>query len=428
VQPDRHKGRVSLSRLALWLSWPSIIGEFGPGSPIVCEPSFGAAPLARECNSGESLAPQELLSAFRRSVARLTSHGAAQHVGVSMSGGLDSLAVFDALLALGHRPTVFVCDLRDDAGGSAKVHVARQLEASGFTGEMVVVRPDAEPSTPAVFDRRGPRLDAVPAVNQVMSEEAAIRGCTVLLTGSGGDEALGSPRFLLAQLLRTAPAHAAGYIRDSLLFSRQARRLEPLSAGASLLPRRTRATVYVAAAWPELCTESPPDVLSPKYSQISADYSRAWLQDLVHHHATHHSAWSTMEACDAVWPQYRLGSNGPTAFESPFLTRQFLEASQRLPLPARYDARREHAYWRQKAAVFRLLTPLHQRSAPTAKLTYSRYLASVAPTPNSHLLAKYGLVSNANLDRHVDVLIRARLVAVERWLAEALTEGYDVTD
>lgn len=254
---------VSVRDLALWLSWPSVLGEFCP-APLAGRSEDGPPAVAWPEGDRRVLDVRE---AFRASVSScMADH---ETVAVSLSGGMDSLAVLieTARIAAdeGRRVVAVAADLVDDSGRPCVPTILRLLEAAGLSRvELLVSSIDDLPSGLPAWRPQGPELDALPLINRRLAEQAAGRQASVMLGGNGADESLGAVRYLLGAFARAArrPGMRA-YWADSIGTSREAYGAEALAALAPLMPKRLRALVYFALEWPELCTRpEAPDILT----------------------------------------------------------------------------------------------------------------------------------------------------------------------
>jgi asparagine synthase (glutamine-hydrolysing) len=357
-------------------------------------------------------------------------------VAVSISGGLDSLAVLIEATRIaaedGQRVIAVVAELTDDARVSNVPVVRRLVAAAGLDEiELHTVGAAELPEEQPTWRPQGPDLDALPLTNRRLAELACERGATVMLGGNGADETLGAVRYLMASYAGTARWTAArSYWSDSIGTHREARLAEGLAIAARSLPRRWRAFVYFAMEWPELCTQGDaPDVVEEDLRGHVSAWSATWIKTLVRFHATHHRTWAQAAAWDAVFPLTVLAGPGPIPWRHPFLTQQFIAAVQRLPIARRYDPRLPHAYWRQKAQVLALLPDDMRNVLPTAKQTFRTELAqryAAEKTPAACLIEN-GIVSRTQWKAAHDPLIVGRVNALEGWAQEAVARGYSIT-
>ncbi|MGH2770146.1 MAG: asparagine synthase-related protein [Actinomycetota bacterium] len=196
------------------MAWPSVIGEFGPACPWTG--ASRADPPSPWPSPDPSLT--HLLDAFEASVVECAAD---QNVlAVAVSGGLDSLAVLVAADEFCRRNTrrliALNVDLVDDRGLSTGALVRRQIAHLGLRCQVEVLSGSARPACDALWHSAGPRLDALPRLNRLLSDQAARRGADVLLTGEGADELLGthgsfSPRCCSTE--GSAPAQRTGAIQ-----------------------------------------------------------------------------------------------------------------------------------------------------------------------------------------------------------------------
>ncbi|MEV6181614.1 asparagine synthase-related protein [Streptomyces sp. NPDC052015] len=196
---------VDLQALALLLATPAMLGEFVRRSPWKgVERVPAEAPQPR---------PDSMPRAFSQAVEALTAD--ADVIGVLVSAGLDSLAalVHTLRIARGRRVVAFTTDLTDDLGGSSAAVVRRLLADLHLPAELVVPDPARDRAEP-LWSAAGPRMDAAPETNTAAAERACEVGVDILLSGDGGGELLGVPRFATAAVaagrgMRAAARYAA---------------------------------------------------------------------------------------------------------------------------------------------------------------------------------------------------------------------------
>jgi asparagine synthase (glutamine-hydrolysing) len=423
---------VSAQNIALWLAWPSVLGEFHP-APLAVGP-LGRSSAAPWPENDPRVT--DVREPFRRSVRScMADH---ETVAVSVSGGLDSLAVLieaaRIAAAEGRRILAAVTDMTDDAGRSTVPVVQRLIAATGGprTIELHVSATDDMPTNRPVWRPHGPDLDALPLVNRRLAEQAADQGATVMLSGNGADEALGAVRYLLGGYARAAHFSALrSYWGDSIGTHREAYPAEALAAISPLLPKRWRAFLYVALEWPELCTQHEVPAIIPGHlrDRVSA-WSTAWIRDLVRFHAAHHRTWAQAAAWDAIYPSSPLDGPGPIPLHHPFLTPVFLDAVKQLPIARRYDPALPYVYWRQKAQVIALLPDAVRGALPTAKATFRTTLSQCyqAEKTSGSTLIEAGVLSARQWRTERDPLLVSRVNVLEAWTAEALARGYRIVD
>src|SRR5207244_873446 len=146
--------------------------------------------------------------------------GDASVVAVSLSGGLDSFAVLDAVSRQASRERRLVAvvgDLVDDQGRSSAALAQSWIDRAGIDCELQIV--PGNHREPIQWRPQGPCFAAHAELASAISVAAAAADATILLTGDGSDELLGAPRFLLASLpgLRSR----ARYARDTALASKE---------------------------------------------------------------------------------------------------------------------------------------------------------------------------------------------------------------
>ena len=421
---------IAAKHLALWLSWPSILGEFGP-CPLLGntagQPSASLPPEAGQCVT-------DLRRPFRAAVQEcMADH---ETVAVSVSGGLDSFAVLIEAARIteadGRTVVATMAEMIDDAGCSNVPVVRRLVAAAGLHNVQVhVSKLDDVPIGQPEWRPDGPDLDALPLANRRLAEVAAEHGATVMLGGNGADELLGAVRYLFGSLIAAGDRRALrSYWSDSIGMDRRAYKAESLALASRLLPRPWRARLYFVAESPELCQSQVPDIIGRQYYGHVANWSARWIAATVTHHTMHHRSWAEMAAWDAVYPLHVLTGPGPIPLRHPFLTPSFVTAVQRLPLTRRYNSLLPHAYWRQKAQVFDLLPKYVQEVLPTAKQTFRSELASrfLAEKCDPSCLVAHGLVDRQAWQVTTDALVVNQVNRLETWTREAIRRGYMITD
>lgn len=422
---------VSAHSIALWMSWPSVLGEFCPvslaDSAVDCSP---AAPWPE----GDPRVI-DVREPFREAVR--SGMAAHETVAVSVSGGLDSLAVLVEAARIaaadGRRVLAAVTDLTDDSGRSSVPVARRLIDAAGLHDiALHVCAADERPTGQPIWRPQGPDFDALPLINRRLAERVAEAGATVVLGGNGADEVLGAVRYLLGGFVRAGQWPAArSYWSDSVGTHREAYTAEAVAAFSPLLPRRGRAFLYTALEWPELCTQpEAPAILAGHLRDRVSAWSRAWIKDLVRFHTTHHRSWAQAAAWDAVYPLTVLEGAGPIPLSHPFLAPEFLEAVRRLPIARRYDPMLPHAYWRQKAQVIALLPASIRGALPTAKATFRSALAQryAAEKTVGATLIGAGILCERRWRTEQDPLLVSRVNALERWTQQAVALGYRIAD
>ena len=421
---------ISATQMALWLSWPSVVGEFCPSA--LAGGTAGHLPAVPWPEADPRVT--DVRAPFRESVRScMAGH---ETVAVSISGGLDSLAVLIEAARIaaedGRRVIAVVAELTDDAGLSNVPVVQRLVAAAGLDEvELHAVGAAELPKERPAWRPQGPDLDALPLANRRLAELACERGATVMLGGNGADETLGAVRYLIGSYAGSARwAAARSYWSDSIGTHREARLAESIAIAARTLPRQWRTFVYFAMEWPELCTQADaPDVIEEDLRGHVSTWSATWIKTLVRYHATHHRTWAQAAAWDAVFPLTVLAGPGPIPWRHPFLTEHFINAVQQLPIARRYDPRLPHAYWRQKAQVLALLPGAVRNVLPTAKQTFRTELAQryAAEKTAATCLIEHGIVSHTRWQAAHDPLIVGRVNALERWAQEAVARGYSIS-
>jgi hypothetical protein len=423
-------GAVSANQLALWLSWPAILGEFGP-SPLLGDPP---GPPSASSRPDDTQPVADLRGPFREAVR--DSMGEHEHIGISVSGGLDSFAVLieTARTAAkdGRHVIAVIAEMTDDAGNS-NVPVARHLLAASDLRnvELHIAGSEDNPTGEPDWHLEGPNLDALPSVNRSLLEKARDNGATVVMGGNGADELLGTVRYMFGAFTihRDWPAFRS-YWSDTIGKDRQALHAESLALATRLLPRTWRSRLYFATEWPELSTLKVPEIVSTRHRKHVATWSARWITETLATLTRHHRSWAQMAAWEAVFPLHILPGPGPIPLRHPFLTPDFVAAAQRLPLTRRYDPTLAHPYWRQKAAVISLIPETMRSSLPTAKQTFrndlaSRYMTSKSDAAN---LISCGVVDEKAWAATTDASLVNRVNALEAWIRGAVQRGYSICD
>ncbi|WP_407842058.1 asparagine synthase-related protein (plasmid) [Streptomyces sp. DSM 116496] len=408
--------------MGLLLAPPALSGEFYPDSlwhRVERLPVPPVRPRPHPCG---------LRAAFTDSVTELTAN--ANIIGVSLSGGLDSLAtlIHACKVADGRQVIAFNVNLTDDQGVQCAPFVAWLLKDLGLTEvRLEVIDPDEERAEPA-WSPLGPRLDALPEVNAAVSRRAAQLGVDILLSGDGADELLGVPRYATAEIARRFGPRAAARYAEDVAHSGLGLAGEAAAATARLLPATSRARAYWAANWPDWCDPRATAVLADPYRDRATRWSQAWVAQRIEDHATQGRSWAQADAHDAFWPHELIGAAGEVPEASPFLTDTFLAAAFSVPLAERYGQHLPTGYWRCKALVLSLLPqdawlvlPRQKQYFRTALARYAAAKASSAP-----LLSELGLINPDQLRKEEDTAVRLIVPAIERWLTGALAQGAEI--
>ncbi|WP_459959219.1 asparagine synthase-related protein [Nocardia sp. IFM 10818] len=368
---------------------------------------------------------------FGESIRRAV--GDSEGIAVQLSGGLDSLAVLATVVAefgAERRISAITIEMIDDRGRSNVPIVAGLLEALGSPCDLHTADLARKPAGRPAWDAAGPRLDALPDANRVAVELAYDAGATVLLSGDGADELLGSTQFLTQNLLRAGDArHLPRYWDDHRGAYHPGATLELLALSAHQLSPRRRAMLYLACSWPDLCKRRTHEFLTEGYRGLVDSWTTAWVRSLVHLHATNHAAFAPMEAWSDLYPHQRLRTPGLIPKRDPFLDPEFIDRARRLPLDRRYDPAYPHRYWRRKSQVLELIPPRIRPRLPTAKQIFSRAVLSRIERPFvPENLIESGILEPDYPKRESNALITLRVMEVEQWLTEALERGHRLTD
>lgn len=411
---------VDLSAVALLLAPPALTGEFIPRSLWQGVERLPVSPVV------PARYPGGLRAAFRDAVGELTAH--AETIGVSVSGGLDSLAslVHAHAVAEGRRVIAFTADMTDDRGRSCVPVVARLLRDLDLEGvELEVIDPARHGGEP-VWSAVGPRLDARPDLNAAMAGRAHDRGADVLLSGDGSDELLGVPRYATTAIARRHGGGAA--LRYAADVARSGPGLcgEVLAAVSRVGPARVRAAAYWAANWPEWQAPAASAVLAEPYRAGATAWGRSWVAGRIADHAARGRSWARADAFDAFYPHESIAAAGAVPEASPFLSERFLAAAFAIPLADRYRADLPTGYWRCKSLVLSLLPSGMLRHLPRHKQYFSAAIGerAYALDPGAPLLVvECGLIDRTALARETDPALLLAVSAVEQWLVGAVAHG-----
>ncbi|MCZ4098096.1 asparagine synthase-related protein [Streptomyces sp. H39-C1] len=370
--------------------------------------------------------PGGLRATFAASVAGLTER--ADTIGVSVSGGLDSLAtlVHACAVADGRRVIAFTVALTDDQGRSCVPVVRKLLRDVGLAHVEVEVIDPARHWVDPRWSAHGPRLDALPGLNAAVAQRAVSRGVEVLLSGLGSDELLGVPRYATAPIARRYGLRAAARYAGDVARSGPGLLGEALAVAARVMPAQASAGAYWAANWPEWCDPQATPVLAEPYRGNATHWARSWVREQVSGHAGAGRSWVQADAHDAFYPHEAMGPAGDVVEASPFLTEQFLAAAFAVPLADRYRPDLPSGYWRCKSLVLSLLPDRAIRALPRTKQYYSAAMAHEAAgldTSGPLLVTETGLIDRAHLARETDTAVLLVVSAIERWLIGAIEHG-----
>ena len=160
----------SLSTLALWMSWPSVLGEFSPGP--VCGQVDGELGRHLEPWPAPDYSIDNLRQHFEATIR--TALGGCNAASVSLSGGLDSLAVLATLQRLNPslELSAIVIDLVDDRGKRLTENIRVTLRQMGIDVRVVSVDPCARSTIHANWSPSGPAFDALRDLNRLVSDTA----------------------------------------------------------------------------------------------------------------------------------------------------------------------------------------------------------------------------------------------------------------
>lgn len=409
---------LDVDGLARLFTSPGLSGEFAPSSffdgvELVWPPVTPAS---------ENL---PLCQVFAEAVAELCADTAT--VGVSLSGGIDSLAVLIHVLALRPRRRVlaFVVDLLDDNGTSAAVGVRRLLADLDLTDHvrMIVVDP-ARCTTIPPWSPYGPRPDALPTINATVAALAGDAGAGILLSGDGADELLATPRFAATQISRRFGVRGACRYLADMATSGPGALGELTAMACQVVPTSTRMRMYWAANWPEWSPPVVSHVLAAPRRDAAAAWACHWVNQTLRNHVAARRSWADADAFDAWWPRAYRPPAGLVPEASPFLHDDVVAAALAVPLAARYAPTGRSVYHRVKAQVVELFPPAMRPLLPDRKQTYQSALATAVAGPcATPIAADIGLLDPDMIARETDTATRMTAVAVESWLAGASTAG-----
>ncbi|MEV1294886.1 asparagine synthase-related protein [Pseudonocardia sp. NPDC049635] len=407
----RTAARPTIDReaLALLFAPPVLYGEFYPWQGA----SLAEPPARCSTGPGAGLGP-----AFGRAVARAAADAAV--IGVSFSGGMDSLAVLAEACrqARGRRVVAFTIALVDDHGRAAADVAAALITQLGLRCEVQVV--DTTETAAVAWSPIGPRLDALPQLNAALAARAAATGCEVLLSGDGADEVLEVPRFATCELLTArGPRAALRYLGDrgrgSVLVD------EAAAVLARAVPQRAGARMYWGATWATTLGAPVPAVVADRFRARVQDWSTRWLAGHLDR-CREHRSWAARFAHDAIWPHAPLLDAGAIPERSPFLDAEVLTAAAALTPAHRYDPDLPTPYQRNKAAVVSLIEPDHRPMLPPAKQYFQTALGALIEPCQPRLLTAAGVIDPAGLDT-ADTAVAMTVTATETWLRDALARG-----
>lgn len=238
--------RVDLAGPARLFAAPALFGEFAPSSFWVDVDVEWSPPRPSQAITGSLV---EVFAGATEELCRET-----ETVGVSLSGGLDSLAVLWQVTRLVPRRRViaFAVDLVDD-GGVRVGGVVRRLLADldlARRVELKVIDPDRCRVRP-IWSDLGPRLDALPMVNATVATLAENNGAEILLSGNGSDELLATPHYAAWDVYRRLGVRAAWRYAGDMARSAPGRTGEVAAIVTRFLSPSLRSRMYWATTWPD---------------------------------------------------------------------------------------------------------------------------------------------------------------------------------
>jgi asparagine synthase (glutamine-hydrolysing) len=413
---------ISASKAALMLSAPAIEFEYLP-RPLWSRIEFVRAglpvPLAEATSAG-------VLRQFRAAVSRGVGDVAA--VGVSFSGGLDSLAVLwhadRVCRAAKRRLIATVIDLKDDDGSSAAISARRLIRDMKIQAELIVIDPRMVSGRSAKWSADGPSFMSTPDLVAAASDAAQEAGAEVLLDGVGGDEVLQFAGFGLSNFLGCARMMPAiRYTADVIKFDRQAGAIGELAGlAARLLPARLSFSLYHAFHWTSLLDEHASAIVAEQFRPVVDAYVEDWLRERIRQFIQHGKSWSRMAAIDCLVPFEPMRAAGDLPARSPFLEEYFVRYVAGLPLSTRYDHRAQFPYHRWKALTVSLFPAEVQRALPRYKQLYRRALSQYRTMrPQVERLSEqFGIVGPGQAS---EPRAQRSVRALDDWLAGALDRG-----
>ncbi|TQF40092.1 hypothetical protein UNPF46_11555 [Bradyrhizobium sp. UNPF46] len=252
-------------------------------------------------------------------------------------------------------------------------------------------------------------------------------GVDVVLAGAGADEALGSPRYLLPHLTDSA-RRAWRYTRLVCENGWYGPICEALHLLSLPLPRRYRNLLYMATNYPQMHEVSPKEVLTAPLRQLCEDWEQMHYKALIDHHEATFDDWASADAYDTLFPLELPVSSSSLAIEYPFLTSTFLPSALGLPVHERFSASHATSYHQRKAAVLALIPERIWPALPHQKATFRESIAK-QPAPDSdkiRLVFELGIVDRTAYAAPAAEEFRPTVLAIERWLQQALARGHQV--
>jgi hypothetical protein len=400
--------------LAEWLAWPTVLGEFPPNSPT----RSAAEPLVLDVpRSSTQESPHQALVTV---LAEVCEHYESDKIAVLLSGGIDSAAIFLNLLELvgPHRVLAVAVDLVDDRGGSS-VEVAKRICINADPRVDFMV---ADPATlPHVgWSEAEPRLDALPRHNDAMLTLAQAQGCQIALTGNGGDELFGTPRFLTGSMAKRGYRNLLSYAADTVLFATEAMVLEPTSLAAQCLPLTLSAHLYSRIASPGDFRRPSPVLSTPSQMRVR-DWTLSWNAQ-VHSILTQFSTWAEFEAWSNVFPLVPPKSYvSEIHLSHPLLDRRVINAALSVQLTERYHAYAHSPYWRAKWGSLQLIPAKYRSVLPIHKQIFGRELRQYHHIRDPRRLKDLQIVKRDADMRGLSASLITRLSAIETWLEIAMS-------
>lgn len=424
--------RYDLTSLALYLSPAVVYGDFRPTVPWAGAQRQSAEIPLQGCGAVAGDGGYGLRDAFLASVERLL-HGR-ERVAIALSGGLDSAAILAAVsevapdrLETGVAVTV---DLLSDAGRSAAAEARGLIAACAPECRHVVTAADGDPAA-LRWDPLGPTLNAASSAHVALCQAAQRHGADLLLVGDGADELLGTPKFLLRDLLGQGRWRAlARYLGDvrCLAPGRRALASELFALLAQgLLPRRLGRRLYFALTWTDLLAEPEvPRILAPDYRQIVADWTRDWLARQLAEHPVDAGSWAAADRYDSLFPHDVIADGSAIPEASPFLSDPFAGRAWSLAAADLFSEGLPTPYQRRKARVVDLIRPDLREHLPAEKATYTTYFRQQARTGRIDLArgCALGLFVPGEVDAlHERPEVQRLCCAIEAWIRGAEARG-----
>jgi hypothetical protein len=418
---------VCLGKLALFLSPVAVTRDALPDAPWA---AVSRVPPARPLRPARPADPRELPGRFQEAVERQC--GDAGTVAVSLSGGMDSLAVLAGLArsrAARDRKLIAVVSAdRADNGLSPAVVARQQVEALQVDCPVHEIGTDLPSFGEPDWSPSGPRFYSTPREHRGIAQTALEAGADVLLTGYGADQLLRSPAGQLPRLLSQGRLGAAArYARDAADGERGL--LADLLAVSDLGSPRRAALFLSLCVLPGYQRCAGPDLLADQYRPAVG----RWFAEFLGAQADHHrrQGWSAARALlfEAVYPHDLSPAATELRERSPFCDPGFARWAWALPASCRYGPAPRSGYLRDKHLICGLipprLWPLLPRRSMRGVRSLRAYWSRWERRPD--LLIEHGLLREDWRSRVRHLFDLQMVDACEHWLRCALDRGAAVT-